>query len=237
MLGAGLPEDVPRPVGEGWQPVSLGDAGHDDPPMAELRRPGRLVRGGARVPERHVGQRDEPLRRHTRPLDEEVVVGADDVETETLVVDVGVVVPRHAEVAVQGGDRDPVLVHDLQPLRRVPGRRVDLRQPWELRERVLPAHGIVATLRVDDHGRRAEEPDPVVADEPGLQPRGLVVPDAGDVIAPLLGRHPTRPEVGWLRQVRISVDDRRHEFVRKCSRLSRMMSEPRPPRGGQELKY
>src|ERR1700758_4207410 len=195
VLRAGVPQNVPRSVRKRLETVLLRDSGDDDSPVPDRRRSLGLLGRSIWIPKRDVGQRYEALRRDADPIDQKVVVRSDDLDLERLVVEIAEVVAADTKIAEQRRYRNTVAVHDFDALGSVPRRRVNVVARRHVREVLCPPGRVVAPRRLD-HRRSTETADSLIADEPGVAARLWVGTYNRDHIAPLLGRHPTTPQVG-----------------------------------------
>ena len=193
------PHGIPVPVAEEGQVLRVRRSRKDDASVAHARRATDLGHGGVDVPIGSQGQRDEAVRRDGDPIHQPVVVGAQDVQLVRRVVERLVdAVADEGEIRIQDGRANAGLVHHLDALRRIESRRIHVLTPGRSRrEGLLPPHpGGAPGVR-----------EALAADEPRLHLRLLVPANGRNAVAPLLLRHPRRPEIGCLDDVGVGVDD------------------------------
>ena len=185
-LGAGLPERVPRPVGQVGSAEVLRIGRHVHAAGAERRDPLGLGDAGVDVPRRHERQRQQAVARLLLDLGHAVVVDLDRQPAQRLVVD-------HAEVLAAETDRareddlrvDPALVEHLEADLRVVGarrgpcrgstRRARCRPSSFLPSRPMTPAGAVAADRVaveHPHERAVDRLDARHAVLDGCRARG-----------------------------------------------------------------
>ncbi len=184
-------------LAEEGQPEPLGFAGEQNPAMPGGRAALDLLHARVDVPERHRHDRDQATRVGRSPVAQEVVVGLDAGELERVVLDLQeLLAAEPGDVGVEHLGPDALAVHVLQAGAGVVRRWMHV---------LIGGRSAGKRLRPAGKGGDPGGVDLHPIQQPDVETL-VVTHHMRDVVA-VLGRHPRRPHITWLGDVRVAIDD------------------------------